>query len=81
LSCRCHDNAGRHEPQRRPAFPGWTHKGTEVWRLRWDEVREVYAGFTIGNHTSTHPALKKLAVGADPGARWGDLPELFAGAG
>ena len=28
---------------------GWTFKGTDVWRLGWDEMKEVYSGFTIGN--------------------------------
>jgi peptidoglycan/xylan/chitin deacetylase (PgdA/CDA1 family) len=57
-------NAGLYEKQRQPAFPGWTHKGTEVWRLGWDEVKDVYDGFTIGNHSHTHPPLLRIPIEA-----------------
>lgn len=50
-------NAGRHEKQR---SGGWTYKGTEVGRLGWDEMRSVYEGFTIANHTLTHPRLEQI---------------------
>ena len=54
-------NAGLHQPQRRP---GWLFKGTQVSRLGWDEMREVYAGFTIANHSLTHPHLEQMPVEA-----------------
>lgn len=50
-------NAGLHQRQR--SF-GWHHRGTEVWRLGLDELREVYQGFAIANHTLTHPHLGQL---------------------
>lgn len=54
-------NAGLHEAQRKP---GWTHQGTEVWRLGQNEMRSVYEGFTIANHSLTHPYLDRMAVEA-----------------
>ncbi len=54
-------NAGLHEKQRRL---GWIHMGTEVVRLGWDEMREVYEGFTIANHSLTHPRLDEIAIEA-----------------
>jgi peptidoglycan-N-acetylglucosamine deacetylase len=47
-------NAGLHQAKR--SF-GWQHQGTEVWRLGWDEMRGVYDGFAIANHSLTHPCL------------------------
>ncbi len=55
-------NAGLHKKERRIAWPGWNHKGTEVWRLAWDELKDVYQGFTIGNHSLTHPDLDKIHI-------------------
>jgi peptidoglycan/xylan/chitin deacetylase (PgdA/CDA1 family) len=52
-------NAGLHADQRR--F-GWMHQGTEVWRLGWREMREVYQGFTVANHSLTHPYLDRLPI-------------------
>lgn len=52
-------NAGLHAPDR--AW-GWTHRGTEVWRLGLGELREVYDGFCIANHTLTHPHLEQLPI-------------------
>jgi peptidoglycan/xylan/chitin deacetylase (PgdA/CDA1 family) len=52
-------NAGLHERERRL---GWIHKGTEVWRLGWDEMRDVYEGFRIANHSLTHPRLDQVAI-------------------
>ena len=46
-----------------PRIP-WTYKGMQVSRLGWDEMREVYAGFTIGSHTLTHPRLEQIPVEA-----------------
>lgn len=54
-------NAGLHERQRR-SF--WTYKGTDVSRLGWDEMGEVYQGFTIANHSLTHPYLEQMTVDA-----------------
>jgi peptidoglycan-N-acetylglucosamine deacetylase len=54
-------NAGLHEKQRKL---GWMHRGTEVWRLGWDELREVYSGFTIANHSLTHPHLEQISIEA-----------------
>ncbi len=52
-------NAGLHEVQRTPSF---RYRDTEVVRLGWDEMREVYAGFTIANHSLTHPYLERLST-------------------
>jgi len=54
-------NAGLHGPQRQL---GWQHRGTEVWRLAQPELRAVYDGFTIANHTLTHPHLVGLPADA-----------------
>lgn len=53
-------SAGLHEQERR--F-GWRHRDTEVWRLCQGELREVYDGFGIANHTLTHPHLDQLPIG------------------
>jgi peptidoglycan/xylan/chitin deacetylase (PgdA/CDA1 family) len=50
-------NAGLHAARRTPSF---RYRDTEVVRLGWDEMREVYAGFTIANHSLTHPHLEHL---------------------
>lgn len=50
-------NAGLHNAQR---VKCWIHNGTDVWRLGWDEMKDVYQGFTIANHSLTHPALDQL---------------------
>jgi peptidoglycan/xylan/chitin deacetylase (PgdA/CDA1 family) len=52
-------NAGVHEAKRKP---GWIYRDTEVGRLGFDEMRELYEGFTIANHTLTHPHLEKLEM-------------------
>lgn len=54
-------NAGLHERQRR--F-GWHHRDTAVWRLGQDELRAVYSGFSVANHTLTHPHLAQLPIDA-----------------
>lgn len=54
-------NAGLHENHRTPSF---VYEGTEVRRLGWDEMREVYDGFTIANHSLTHPRLDQMPVEA-----------------
>lgn len=52
-------NAGLYEPERK--F-GWKYKDTEVFRMGWNEMREVYDGFTIANHSLTHPRLDQLPI-------------------
>lgn len=54
-------NAGLHEAERQPS---WVYQGTEVWRLGWNEMKSVYAGFTIANHSLTHPWLDQLPPAA-----------------
>ena len=54
-------NAGLHGRERQ--F-GWHHRDTEVWRLGHDELRDVYDGFSIANHTLTHPHLEQLPIDA-----------------
>lgn len=49
--------------QKQPRF-GWVHAGAEVWRLGWDEMRKVYAGFTVANHSLTHANLCDLSIRA-----------------
>lgn len=52
-------NAGLHARQRRFS---WLHRDTEVWRLGLDELREVYDGFGVANHSLTHPRLDRLLI-------------------
>lgn len=52
-------NAGLHEEQRRL---DWIYKDTEVWKLGMDEMRELYDGFSIANHSLTHPHLDELPI-------------------
>lgn len=52
-------NAGLHQAMRKPC---WVHAGTEVWRLGWDELKDVYSGFTIANHSLTHPRLDGMPI-------------------
>ncbi len=54
-------NAGLHEKQRK--F-GWIYQGTQVERLGWDDMRQVYEGFTIANHSLTHPHLDQETIKA-----------------
>lgn len=40
---------------------GWSFRGLkQVHRLAVGELREVYEGFTIANHTLTHPHLEQI---------------------
>jgi len=59
-------NAGLHEAGRKPVR---TYEGAEIWRLGWNEMREVYDGFTIANHSLTHPNLEHMA----PEAAWREI--------
>lgn len=54
-------NAGLHERRRRL---DWIYQDTEVWKLGMDEMREVYDGFSIANHSLTHPHLDEIPVDA-----------------
>jgi peptidoglycan/xylan/chitin deacetylase (PgdA/CDA1 family) len=47
------------QPAERQAV--WVYRGVkEVWKLGKGELREVYAGFTIANHSATHPKLQEI---------------------
>jgi peptidoglycan/xylan/chitin deacetylase (PgdA/CDA1 family) len=61
-------NAGLHAAQRTPSF---RYRHTEVVRLGWGEMREVYTGFTIANHSLTHPHLEQLPQDA----MWREIAE------
>lgn len=51
-------NAGLHRGQR---FESWKYQGTKpVFKLAIGELRDVYRGFTVANHTLTHPHPKQL---------------------
>jgi peptidoglycan-N-acetylglucosamine deacetylase len=52
-------NAGRHGPESRAE---WTFKGTQVSKLGWNEMRAVYDGFVIANHSLTHPHLEQIPI-------------------
>lgn len=52
-------NAGLYDVKRKT---GWVYKGTEVHRLGWEEMKDVYEGFTIANHSLTHPRLDKIPL-------------------
>jgi peptidoglycan/xylan/chitin deacetylase (PgdA/CDA1 family) len=54
-------NAGLHDRQRTLAL---RYGSIDVFRLGWDEMREAYQGFTIANHSLTHPRLEQMAVDA-----------------
>jgi peptidoglycan-N-acetylglucosamine deacetylase len=46
-------NPGLHDDHARGH--GWEYKGKEVLRLARDEMRDLYRGFEVANHTVTHP--------------------------
>lgn len=52
-------NAGGHEKKRKSS---WVYKDTEVCKLGWDEMRDLYDGFMIANHSLTHPRLEQIPV-------------------
>lgn len=52
-------NLGLHQRQR--AY-SWKYGDKEVWRLGKDELAGVYAGFSIANHSLTHPCLSDLTT-------------------
>lgn len=37
-------------------------KAGPITRLGWNEMKEVYSGFTIGNHSLSHPSLAALPL-------------------
>lgn len=42
---------------------GWKYKDVkEVFRLSLGELKEVYDGFLVANHTLTHPWLTKISI-------------------
>ena len=41
---------------------GGAYKDTEVQRLGWNEMKEIYEGFTIANHSLTHPQLEQISI-------------------
>jgi len=51
-------NAGLHQQHR---SHGWQYQHTWVERLAQNELRQVYEGFTIANHSLTHPDLTHLS--------------------
>jgi peptidoglycan/xylan/chitin deacetylase (PgdA/CDA1 family) len=52
-------NAGLHRNER---YCHWKFKDIkEVWKLATPELKEVYEGFTVANHTLTHPHLTRLS--------------------
>jgi peptidoglycan/xylan/chitin deacetylase (PgdA/CDA1 family) len=53
-------NAGLHQAGR--TLRCWVHEGTQVDRLGWDEMKDLYCGFTIANHSLTHPNLVALPI-------------------
>jgi peptidoglycan/xylan/chitin deacetylase (PgdA/CDA1 family) len=52
--------ASNHQAERIPAwkFQGWY----QVYRLTWQELRSVYEGFTIANHSLTHPHATQISL-------------------
>jgi len=52
-------NAGLYEDERKAV---WKYRDTEVMRLGWNEMKAVYDGFTIANHSLTHPSLAKISI-------------------
>ena len=50
-------NAGLHRRENRKA---WTFKGTQVERMEWECLPEVYEGFTIAGHGLTHQRMADI---------------------
>jgi peptidoglycan/xylan/chitin deacetylase (PgdA/CDA1 family) len=54
-------NLGQHRPER--YFGGHKFKDTkEVFKLALPELKDVYEGFTVANHTLTHPHLTQISL-------------------
>ena len=52
-------NAGLHEAKSKFS---WVFKETEVHKLGWDEMKDLFDGFVIANHSLTHPFLEKISI-------------------
>jgi peptidoglycan/xylan/chitin deacetylase (PgdA/CDA1 family) len=52
-------NFGSHTAKR---TSGWKYKEKQVWKLAKGELRDVYTGFLVANHTLTHPSLPDLPL-------------------
>lgn len=53
-------NAGLHGPERKE---GWKYKGIHpVSRLAWGEMPSLYKGFTIANHSVSHPHPSQIPL-------------------
>lgn len=52
-------NPGLHEKKSKFS---WVFKDTEVHKLGWDEMRSVYDGFVIANHSLKHPHLEAIPL-------------------
>src|SRR4051812_27602133 len=52
-------NFGLHGAKR---VEGWKFRDKDVQRLALPELRSVYEGFTIANHTLNHPVLPGMAL-------------------
>ncbi|MDA0991121.1 MAG: polysaccharide deacetylase family protein [Verrucomicrobia bacterium] len=52
-------NAGLHQAAR---TAGWDYEGTRVQRLGQSELVDVFEGFTIANHSLTHPHLERIPI-------------------
>lgn len=52
-------NAALHNKER---SHGWDYLDTKVYRLGWNEMKDVYEGFVIANHSLTHPRLEQIPI-------------------
>lgn len=53
-------NMGRHTATR---TCDWKFRDIkEVWRLTLGEIKEIYDGFLVANHTLTHPHLSQISI-------------------
>lgn len=52
-------NASLHKKEQSPS---WIYKETEVCRLGWNDMKDIYEGFTIANHSLTHPHLEQISI-------------------
>jgi peptidoglycan/xylan/chitin deacetylase (PgdA/CDA1 family) len=43
-------------------FLGGNYRGKEAWKLARTEIKEVYAGFLVANHTAHHPHLTQVSL-------------------
>jgi len=52
-------NIGRHQQKR---AGGWNNQGKEVYILSLGELKDVYEGVLVANHTVSHPSLAEIPV-------------------